>query len=139
MRLTVLLAGIALALSALAAAPTPEDRLSGVFQAIEANKLDEALKRVDALILDHPNFRLAHLVRGDLMLARAQPPETFGNVTKNVPPEKIDGLRAEALAGLRAQRQRPSDGRLPGLVIQLNADQKHAFLVDSRRSSASTG
>ena len=116
------------------AAPTPEDRLSSVFQAIEANKPDEALRRVDALIRDHPNFRLAHLVRGDLLLARAQPLQTFGNVAKNVPPEKIDGLRAEALARLRGMRQRPSDDRLPRQVLQLNSDQKHVLLVDSKRS-----
>ncbi len=134
MRLALFFAAIACALSALAATATPEDRLSSVFQAIEANRLDEALKRVDALIHDHPNFRLAHLVRGDLLLARARPLETFGNVTKNVPPEKIDGLRAEALARLRAQRQRPAEDRLPRLVLQMSAEQKHAFLVDSRRS-----
>ena len=52
-------------------AATPEDRLSGVYQAVEANQLDLALKRVDSLIHDYPNFRLAHLVRGDLLLARA--------------------------------------------------------------------
>ncbi len=114
--------------------PTPEDRLSGVFQAVEANKLDEAMKRVDALIRDHPNFRLAHLVRGDLLFARTRPLETFGNVTKTVPPEKIDGLRAEAHARLRGMRQRPADDLLPRLVLQLHSQQKHALLVDSRRS-----
>ncbi len=133
-RFALFLAGLACAPSAFAAAATPEDRLSGVFQAIEANRPDEALKRVDALIQDHPNFRLAYLVRGDLLLARARPLATFGNVTKNVPPEKIDGLRAEALARLRAQRQRPAQDRLPRLVLQMSAEQKHAFLVDSRRS-----
>src|SRR5687767_1712418 len=80
--------------AALAAAATPEDRLSKVFESIEANRVDEALTRVDALIRDHPNFRLAHLVRGDLLLARTRPLQTFGNVVKTVPPEKIDGLRA---------------------------------------------
>jgi len=114
--------------------PTPEDRLSGVFQAVEANKLDEAMKRVDALIRDHPNFRLAHLVRGDLLFARTRPLETFGNVTKTVPPEKIDGLRAEAHARLRGIRQRPADDLLPRLVLQLHSQQKHALLIDSRRS-----
>jgi len=134
MRLAPLLAAMAFMVPAFAAGPTPEDRLSAVFQAIEANRPGEALKRVDALILDHPNFHLAHLVRGDLLLARARPLQTFGNVTKNVPPEKIDGLRAEALARLRALRQRPADDRLPRHVLQLHPDQKHAFLVDSRRS-----
>jgi murein L,D-transpeptidase YafK len=134
MRAALFLVLIAAAAGAGAGAPTPEDRLSGVFQAIEANKLDQALTRVDALIRDHPNFRLAHLVRGDLLLARARPLQTFGNVAKNVPPEKLEGLRDEALARLRALRQRPADDRLPRAVLQLNAQQKHALLVDFKRS-----
>jgi murein L,D-transpeptidase YafK len=113
---------------------TPEDRLSQVFQAIEANRLDQAMTEVDALLRDHPNFRLAHLVRGDLLLARGRPLQTFGNVVKTVPQEKIDALRDEALARLRAKRERPADDSLPRHVLQLNASQKHVLLVDSRRS-----
>jgi murein L,D-transpeptidase YafK len=123
-----------LLVSGAALGATPETRLSAVFQAIEANRLDDALRRVDALILEHPNFRLAHLVRGDLLLARARPLETFGNVAKTVPAEKVDGLRHEALARLRALRHRPGDDRLPRYVLQLHPEQKHAFVVDSRSS-----
>ncbi|HEY2338782.1 MAG TPA: L,D-transpeptidase family protein [Burkholderiales bacterium] len=117
-----------------AAAPTPEDRLSSIFDAIEANRLDDALQRADALIHDYPNFRLAHLVRGDLLLARSRPLLTFGNVVKTVPQEKIDGMRDEALARLRAHRQRPAEDLQPRLVLQLDSGQKHLLLVDSRRS-----
>jgi len=124
-----------LALLPLAApAATPEDRLSQVFQAIEANRLDEAMSKVDELLHDYPNFRLAHLVRGDLLLARGRPLQTFGNVVKTVPQEKIDALREEALARLRAKRERPAGDGAPRQVLQLNAAQKHVFLVDSRRS-----
>ncbi len=136
----VLLALRALALASCAALPayaldpTPEDRLSEVFQAIEEKQPDLALRRVDALIQEHPNFRLAHLVRGDLLLARSRPLQTFGNVAKTVPQERIDDLREEALARLSAQRQRPDEGRLPRLLLQLHSEQKHALVVDSRRS-----
>jgi len=115
-------------------APTPEDKLSRVFGSIEGNRLDEAMTQVDALIREYPNFRLAHLVRGDLLLARSRPLQTFGNVEKTVPPEKVDGLRNEALARLRALRQRPAEDRLPRYVLQLHAEQKHVLVVDSRRS-----
>ena len=115
-------------------APTPEDRLSAVFESIEANRLDDAMQRVDALIRDYPNFRLAHLVRGDLLLARSRPLLTFGNVVKTVPQEKIDGMREEALVRLRAHRQRPAEDLLPRLVLQLHPAQKHLLLVDSRAS-----
>jgi hypothetical protein len=84
----------------------PEKALSGVLEAIESNRLDVAMQRVEKLLADHPNFRLAHLIRGDLLLARARPLETFGNVPKTVPREKIEDLRAEALLRLRAARDR---------------------------------
>jgi murein L,D-transpeptidase YafK len=129
-----LLAFLFCVVGAVAAAPTPEDRLSRVFESIEANRLDEAMTRVDALIREYPNFRLAHLVRGDLLLARARPLQTFGNVEKTVPFEKIEGLRDEAHARLRALRERPGEDRLPRSVLQLHAEQKHVLMVDSSRS-----
>jgi murein L,D-transpeptidase YafK len=134
MRAALIIFALAFASLAASATPTPEDRLSGVFEAIEANHLDDALRRVESLIRDHPNFRLAHLVRGDLLLARSRPLLTFGNVAKTVPGEKIDGLREEALARLRALRSRPAEDRLPRYVLQLHPEQKHALVVDSRRS-----
>ena len=135
MRLLIAALLFAAALSPLAyAAPSPEDRLSEVFQAIEANRLELAMVRVEALIRDYPNFRLAHLVRGDLLLARARPLETFGNVEKTVPHERIAGLREEALARLRAQKSRPAHDRVPRLLVQLHPEQRHALVVDSRHS-----
>jgi murein L,D-transpeptidase YafK len=128
------IAVLALALPGAALAGSPEPALSGVLQAIESNRLDLALARVEALIAAHPNFRLAHLIRGDLLLARARPLHTFGNVAKTVPRAQLDDLRAEALVRLRALRERPEDGRLPRHVMQLHPGQKHALLVDSRRS-----
>ena len=115
-------------------ASSPEPALSGVVEAIEANRLDLALRRVEALIAAHPNFRLAHLIRGDLLLARARPLQTFGDVVKTVPREKVEDLRAEALARLHALRERPRAQRLPRAVLQLHPGQKHALVVDSRHS-----
>ncbi len=112
----------------------PEKALSGVLEAIEANRMDLATQRVEALIAAQPNFRLAHLIRGDLLMARARPLETFGNVAKTVPREKVEDLRAEALLRLRAHRDRPNAERVPRYILQMNAEQKHALLVDSRRS-----
>ncbi|HET7198007.1 MAG TPA: L,D-transpeptidase family protein [Burkholderiales bacterium] len=130
-----LFAFLALSCALLAHAGTPPDAaLASVFQAVESNDPDLALKRVDALIARYPNFRLAYLVRGDLLLARARPLETFGNVRKTVPQDKVEGLREEALARLSALRQRPDDNRLPRYLLQLPPEEKHAFVVDSRRS-----
>jgi murein L,D-transpeptidase YafK len=122
------------ALSCTGLAAGPEKALSGVLEAIEANRLDLATQRVEALIAAHPNFRLAHLIRGDLLMARARPLETFGNVPKTVPREKVEDLRTEALLRLRALRDRPNGERVPRHVLQLEPDQRYALLVDSRRS-----
>ena len=92
----------------IALAAGPEKALSGTLEAIEANRLDLAMQRVEALLAVHPNFRLGHLIRGDLLFARARPLETFGNVPKTVPREKVEELRAEALLRLRALRDRPN-------------------------------
>jgi len=127
-------AAAALLLPCVALAASPEPALSGVVEAIETNRLGLALQRVERLIAEHPNFRLAHLIRGDLLLARARPLETFGNVVKTVPQEKVDDLRAEALVRLGALRDRPASGRLPRSILQLHPGQKHALVVDSRRS-----
>ena len=45
---------------------------------VRAERLESALVEVDELIARYPNFRLAHLVRGDLLLARTRPITTFG-------------------------------------------------------------
>jgi len=130
--LRVAAAALLLPLACLASSPEPA--LSGVVEAIEANHLDLALQRVEALIAAHPNFRLAHLIRGDLLLARARPLHSFGNVVKTVPREKVEDLRAEALVRLRALRERPAGQRVPRAILQLNPGQAHALMVDSRRS-----
>ena len=136
MRAAALLRGAtaALLLPAGALAGSPEPALSGVLEAINANRPGLAMQRVERLIAEHPNFRLAHLIRGDLLTARARPLQTFGNVVKTVPQDKVEDLRAEALVRLRALRERPGTGRVPRGILQLHPGQKHALLVDSRRS-----
>jgi murein L,D-transpeptidase YafK len=136
MRLAAFLraATAALLLPCGALAASPEAALSGVVEALETNRIDLALQRVEALIAAHPNFRLAHLIRGDLLLARARPLQTFGNVVKTVPQEQVDDLRAEALVRLRALRERPGSGRVPRNILQLHAGQRYAIVVDARRS-----
>lgn len=128
------IAAAALLLPLGTAAASPEPALSGVVEAIESNRLDLALQRVEKLIAEHPNFRLAHLIRGDLLLARTRPLQTFGNVVKTVPRENVEDLRDEALARLRALRERPRPARLPRALLQLHPGQRHALLVDSRHS-----
>ena len=109
-----------------------ESELARVFEALDANKLELAMQRVEALIAANPNFRLAHLIRGDLLMARTRPLATFGNA-KHLPRERVEELRAEALARITAWRDRPGS-RVPRYVLQFSSQQKQALVVDSRRS-----
>lgn len=107
--------------------------LGEVIRAIEQRKTDEALKKVDALLVRYPNFRLAHLIRGDLLLARTRPLSAFGG-SPDAPAEKLADLREEAVARLKAYRNRPPSNYVPRYLLQMEPDQKFAIVVDTQRS-----
>jgi murein L,D-transpeptidase YafK len=111
----------------------PEPMLEQVFRQIGRNRLDLALDQVDALLHIWPNFRLAHLIRGDLLQARSSALTTFGNVP-NAPAERLADLRDEAIVRIRAYRDKPPLDRVPRYLLQLPADQRYAVVVDTRRS-----
>ncbi|MDR2508484.1 MAG: L,D-transpeptidase family protein [Candidatus Accumulibacter sp.] len=112
----------------------PEPMLSEIFSAIGENRLDSALKKTETLLKHYPNFRLAHLIKGDLLLARSMPLSTFGNA-RNAPREKLDDLREEIIARLRAYRDRPNlDNYVPRYLLQMRSDQKYAIVVDTQKA-----
>jgi len=104
-----------------------------VFEKIEQQHLAAALDEVDRLIASHPNFRLAHLVRGDLLLARAGPIAGLGN-TGHAARERLDELRTEALARLRAYNDHPPADLIPRYLLWFDPAQRHAIVVDANRS-----
>jgi murein L,D-transpeptidase YafK len=108
-------------------------QLRRALESVRQGRLDAALGEVDQLIARHPNFRLAHLVRGDLLLARARPIAGFGN-TGHVGRERIDELRAEALARLRAIDFHPPEGQVPRYLLRLEPRHRHAIVVDAGRA-----
>lgn len=112
--------------------PDPEVLLIEVYKALGANDLRNALAKADRLVEAYPNFRLGHLVRGDLLLLQTRPIKTFGAVEG--PEDKLKNLREEAMVRLRFLRERPDPDMLPRQVLQLREDQKHVLLVDAKRS-----
>ena len=119
------------------AAPDPqtsEAQLTNSLQAIGNNRLDLALNEVDSLLRANPNFRLAQLVKGDLLMARAGAINNFGNAS-NAPRDKIDDLRDEARVRLQRMQSQPDQKLVPRFVWQLDAAQKYALVVDTSRST----
>src|SRR3990172_6024544 len=110
-----------------------DDLLGKVFEEVERNQLDLALKHVEAMLQAKPNFRLAYLIKGDLLLARGRALKTCGNAPQGSS-ERLDGLRAEALVRLHAYRDRPSQDQVPRYLMQLRHDQRFAIVVDNKRS-----
>ena len=114
-----------------------EARLVRIYQMIGQEKTREALKAADQLVAEHPNFALAQLVRGDLLMAQRQPLRAFGDVpeaTVRAAPGLLTELREESLLRMRAVRERPAPGLVPANFIRLSSRNKHAIAVDASRS-----
>jgi murein L,D-transpeptidase YafK len=112
----------------------PDAVLIKTLLAIQGNQLNAALTEVEKVLHAYPNFRLAHLIKGDLLLARAGPLKTMGGAT-GVPADRLADLREEARARLaRHQHERPAD-RVPRYLVQLQPDQKYALVVDTSKST----
>jgi murein L,D-transpeptidase YafK len=111
----------------------PEPLLAEIFALIEQNRLDAALTQAETLTKTYPNFRLAHLVKGDLLLARSRPLNTLGNAA-NAPQDRLSDLREEAIARLRAYRDKPPADYVPRYLLQMHPEQKYAVVVDTQKA-----
>ena len=111
----------------------PENQLAKIFKEIESNRLGSALQLTENLLRQYPNYRLAHLIRGDLLLARTQPIQSFGALN-GAPAEKVADLRAEAVVRLKAYREKPEASYIPRYLLQMQPDQRYAIVVDTKRS-----
>ncbi len=112
----------------------PDAQLARTLHEVSNKRLDAAASEIDKVIGAYPNFRLAHLIKGDLLLARARPLATVGNAPGAARGD-LDDLREEARARLaRMQQPRPAD-RVPVYMVQMQPDQRHALVVDTARST----
>jgi murein L,D-transpeptidase YafK len=111
----------------------PEAMLVQALMDIRENRLSAALDRVNALLALKPDFRLAQLIRGDLLMARARPLARMG--AANAPVERINDLREEARARLTRYEMQPPVDRVPKYLLQMPAQQRYAIVVDSTKST----
>ena len=118
-------------------AASPEARLIDVYRLIRAGQARAALDRAEALARDVPNFQLAQLVYGDLLLVRQGAFAGLGESPAAMPPtakETLAQLRREAALRLAALIERPPVGALPREFIELPQSSRHAIAVDASRS-----
>lgn len=100
---------------------------------ITQGHIQEALDTIDELLKTTPNFKLAHLVRGDLLMARSQELQSFGNVRARSP-EAIEDLREEARKRIERYLSEKTASSIPEPLWQMDASQKHAIVVDANES-----
>ncbi len=129
-----------------APAPTPtvqnsdglaEAKLIEIYRLIGVGHHREALARAEKLVQALPNFQLAQLVYGDLLMARTRPVNALGDV----PPDMaraagstLGELREESLRRMRALKERPAPGTIPSQFLALSQKSRHAIAVDASRS-----
>jgi murein L,D-transpeptidase YafK len=111
----------------------PEAMLVQALIDIRDNRLSAALDRVNALLALKPDFRLAQLIRGDLLMARARPLSRMG--AADAPMERINDLREEARARLTRYEMQPPVDRVPKYLVQMRSEQRYAIVVDTTKST----
>lgn len=112
---------------------SPEARLITAYRLVAQSRLDEALAQARALVDDHPQFRLAQLLYGDLLLLRSGTATAFGS-TLPAQGDELAQLRQEAAVRLAALRERPPADAVPSPFVLLPPGAKHAIAVDVSRS-----
>lgn len=100
---------------------------------ITQGKNQQALNTVDELIQKIPNFKLAYLVRGDLLMAQAQHLQAFGNSNPNQT-EAVKDLQAEARVRVERYLSNGNPDKLPNLLLSPNQQQNHVIVVDTDKS-----
>jgi len=114
-----------------------EARLLDIYRLIGRGQGKLALDHAEALVHDVPNFQLAQLVYGDLLLAQTRALPSMGQAPGDLAakaPQRLDQLRQEAEKRLSALRERPPVGTLPSQFIALPPTTRHAIAVDASRS-----
>lgn len=106
--------------------------LADSLQEIRLNKLDNALASINTLLDRYPNFRLAQLIKGDLLLARAKPLSTMGNAQGRS--DQQADLREEAKVRIQAVSDPVNPALIPEELLSLSADIRYAIAVDASRA-----
>ena len=110
---------------------------------ITEGKTKQAFETVNELIRTAPNFKLAYLIRGDLLTARSHAltgfgdsnaTETNGTPSDSTSSEEITGLRDEARTRIEYYLSQKKTTQLPKLFVKLSAEQENLIVVDTAKS-----
>ena len=110
---------------------------------ITEGKNKQAFNTVNELIRAAPNFKLAYLIRGDLLTAQGRGLETFGAFAASAANKEsatvrdgaqLNGLRDEARTRIEYYLSTKKTSQQPNLLVQFGAGQSHLIVVDTSKS-----
>jgi murein L,D-transpeptidase YafK len=107
--------------------PGQERRLVQTLFDIRQGRLENALRNSSHLVKEQPDFRLAQLVYGDLLMARTGVLASFGH---HFGGDLVNGHRAEAQARLRRYLSSPRVAAVPASLLKLPSQIQAAIVVD---------
>jgi murein L,D-transpeptidase YafK len=116
---------------------SPEARLIEIYRLIKAGDTRQALVRAESLSRDVPNFQLAQLLYGDLLLTRRGKLESLELAPSELPASAAANwaqLRQEAAVRLAAITEPPPTNALPRQFLDIPPSTRHAIAVDASRS-----
>ncbi|HKK01426.1 MAG TPA: L,D-transpeptidase family protein [Desulfuromonadales bacterium] len=104
----------------------------------KAGDLHQALAQLDTLTHEAPRFQLAHLIKGDLLLARYDQVSDIGRNgilahLDSRQQHQIESLREEAHARLQGYLSLIGNQRIPEELVTLGKDVKAALVVDKSK------
>jgi murein L,D-transpeptidase YafK len=115
-----------------------ERALVRTLEALKEGGIKPALQEIDALLKRNPNFRLGHLVRADLLMAKSGVAVALTGApgSKSLPDAaaNIANLRHEAQVRLNRYFAAPAPDALPTSLLRLAPEHEHVLLVDTARS-----
>jgi len=100
---------------------------------ISEGNTQQALNTIDQLIAAVPNFKLAYLVRGDLLMAQGKHLLAFGGAD-SLPNEGVKDLQEEARVRIERYLAEKIQDKQPNLLLAPNTQQKHLIVVDTSKS-----
>lgn len=105
---------------------------------ITEGKTKDAFNTVNELIKAAPNFKLAYLIRGDLLSAQGHPLSTFGDPESvqaiESDTDAVKGLRDEARTRIEHYLSSKNTAPQPNLLVSMGAEQEHLIVVDTAKS-----
>ena len=115
------------------AEPLPEELLIMSLDKISQGDINEAINNINTLIQQVPNFKLAHLIHGDLLTARSGDLNYFGGRVNKSNPDVVNDFKEEASRRIKNYLQN-SQNVSPDFNLQLSHKYKYLIYVDVKSS-----